>query len=124
MEEGKEFGSGVVDVFELLASEKAGVSKAAATKLKEESDGEKSQDVDTEKQKETERPKARVGRLPGSKNSGKGPKEKITGRVDAKLKDAYIEWSLSERCTMGELIERALVEFQQRHRMQNETGKD
>ena len=123
MAEGKDLGSGVADVFESLASARP-VLPEASTKAKQKSDGEKPQEVGTKKRKEAGRPKARVGRLPGRTNSGTRPKEKITGRVDADLKDAYIDWSLSDRCTMGELIERALVEFHQRNRMQNKTAKD
>ena len=57
---------------------------------------------------------ARLGRPPGRHSGRSSPKEKLTIRIDAKLADAYRDWSWSERCQLGELIEQALRFYQNR----------
>lgn len=59
------------------------------------------------------RPKttARRGRPPGRATGSAPQKEKVTLRVDAGLMEHYREWSWSQRCQLGELVERALTDY-------------
>ncbi len=54
---------------------------------------------------------ARRGRPPGLRTGEGASKEKTTLRLDKPLMDEYRDWSWEERCQMGELVERALVEY-------------
>ena len=54
---------------------------------------------------------ARRGRPPGRRTGSTPNKEKVTLRVDAGLIEHYREWSWSERCQLGELVERALADY-------------
>jgi len=54
---------------------------------------------------------ARRGRPPGRRTGTTPHKEKVTLRVDAGLIEQYREWSWSERCQLGELVERALANY-------------
>lgn len=70
----------------------------------------------TEKPSRASTPVARLGRPPG-RNSGTTPlKKKATLWVSAALMDEYTDWSWDERCNLGELIERALLDYKQRRR--------
>ena len=60
-------------------------------------------------------PGARLGRPPGPRTGEGAPKEKATLRLDKQLMDEYRDWSWEERCQLGELVERALVEYR-KHR--------
>ena len=116
MEKDEEFGSGVVSVFDAIASERKEKPAAAQRPAKshhERSAAGKGKDR-VRSEARAERPKARPGRFPGSKNGP--PKEKITGRIAPELKDAYVDWALEDRCPLSDLMERALTEFYQRHR--------
>lgn len=57
------------------------------------------------------KPSARRGRPPGRLTGSAPHKAKVTLRVDATLMDDYREWSWSERCQLGELVERALANY-------------
>lgn len=57
---------------------------------------------------------ARLGRPPGPRRKPTPPKDKVTLRIDAELLADYREWSWDERCQLGELVERALIEFRKR----------
>jgi uncharacterized protein (DUF4415 family) len=59
---------------------------------------------------------ARLGRPPGKPGKSARPKEKATLRIDAELMSDYRDWSWDERCQLGELVERALADYRQRHR--------
>lgn len=114
----KDIGTGVASVFESIAS---GVSDQEERQQKPKRKGRKikalTQAVEEYKNSAEDgrkRPKARIGRFPGTKNGQ--AKERISGRITQDLKDAYVEWALSDQCAMGDLMERALVEFYQRHR--------
>ena len=114
----EEIGTGVANVFESIAS---GVADQEERQEKPKRKGRKIKafTAAVKEYKEsagdgTERPRARIGRFPGTKNGE--AKERISGRISPDLKDAYVEWALSEQCALGELMERALVEFYQRHR--------
>lgn len=63
------------------------------------------------------KPRARLGRPPGKKTEAEPvEKEKLTLRLNMKLADDYRNWSWEERCQLGELIERAMIDYQRRHR--------
>jgi len=117
MEEKDKFGSGVVSVFDAIASgrDKPKGDKVHSRKSVVEKRGEDWAESTTKEEKPpSERPKARTGRFPGRTN---GPvKEKITGRITPELKDAYVDWALDDRCPLSDLMERALTEFYQRYR--------
>jgi len=117
MEENKKVGSGVVSVFDAIASgrDKPKGDKVRSHKSVVENRGEDRAESTTKKEKPPgERPKARTGRFPGRTN---GPvKEKMTGRITPELKDAYVDWALDDRCPLSDLMERALTEFYQRYR--------
>jgi hypothetical protein len=54
---------------------------------------------------------ARRGRPPGQKPGDAADKEKVTLRLNKELMDDYREWSWEERCQLGELVERALLQY-------------
>ncbi|MHB9063334.1 MAG: hypothetical protein ACYC4B_06050 [Pirellulaceae bacterium] len=118
MEDQEDFGSGVVSVFNAIASQRKGEKKPGDADLSEPvtKTGVPNAQQPTVRNQEKlrSRPTARIGRFPGSKNGM--PKEKITGRIAPELKDAYVDWALDDRCPLSDLMERALTEFYQRHR--------
>jgi hypothetical protein len=118
MEDEKDFGSGVVSVFNAIASQRTGEKKSTDAGSSEPvtKTGAPATQKPTARNQESlrSRPTARIGRFPGSKNGM--PKEKITGRIAPELKDAYVDWALDDRCPLSDLMERALTEFYQRHR--------
>jgi hypothetical protein len=59
---------------------------------------------------------ARRGRPPGRKSGERVPKKKATLWVSASLLEEYVDWSWDERCNIGELIERALLDYKKRRR--------
>ena len=63
------------------------------------------------RQKPQGRVAARRGRPPGQKIGEAADKEKVTLRLNKELMDDYREWSWEERCQLGELVERALVQY-------------
>lgn len=120
MAEGKEF-SGVDDVFASIRSDRPTgsdvlrppSSEGTAKELPKEKRPEKK--VRPSTHAPVERPTARVGRFPGSKNKNRQVQDKISGRIAASLKDKYVDWALTDRCSINELLEKALVEYYQRH---------
>jgi len=60
------------------------------------------------------RRRTRLGRPPGCRRGGGGPKEKVTLRIDAELISQYRDWSWEARCQLGELVERALHAYRSR----------
>jgi uncharacterized protein (DUF4415 family) len=72
----------------------------------------------TDAQKSTaHRPcRARLGRPPGSSTSHMRPKEKVTLRIPSDLIAEYRDWSWEARCQLSELVERALVTYQESRR--------
>jgi hypothetical protein len=116
MAEDDQFGSGVGAVFEAIASERPAEKGPVPSKAAKAPGKAKPPEgtAPPSKQLGEERPAARTGRPPGAKN---GPrKEQITGRITSELRNAYVNWSFEERCSLSDLIERALTEFYQRHR--------
>lgn len=60
------------------------------------------------------RPPKRAGEAaPGLTSAA--DKEKVTLRLSKELMDEYREWSWQERCQLGELVERALVQYRTQH---------
>ena len=57
--------------------------------------------------------RARLGRPPGNTTQHPGPKEKVTLRIPSDLIAEYRDWSWEARCQLSELVERALVTYQQ-----------
>ena len=55
---------------------------------------------------------ARRGRPPGQKAGEPVLREKVTLRLSAELMAEYRDWSWEERCQLGELVERALTQYQ------------
>lgn len=124
MEEGTEF-SGVESVFSDLASESTnperGSVKAARNPEKLVASGDVKATAPEFKEPPAStpamrRPKSRIGRPPGRKSSSGPGKEKATAYITADMKDAYIDWAYEERCSIGELMERALIEYHSRNR--------
>lgn len=68
------------------------------------------------KRKSRHRSATRLGRPPGRPGTKTKSKDKVTLRIDAAIMSDYREWSWEERCQLGELVERALVEYRRRHR--------
>jgi uncharacterized protein (DUF4415 family) len=66
------------------------------------------------RQKPQARPQARRGRPPGQRAGEAAEKEKVTLRLPKELMDDYREWSWEERCQLGELVERALIQYRKR----------
>lgn len=60
--------------------------------------------------------KARLGRPPGQREPKQTPKKKTTLRLCAQLMADYRDWSWDARCQLGELVERALVDYRDRRR--------
>lgn len=118
MAEDEEFGSGVASVFDAIASDRKAepVSPRPAQKRRTvDSPPAKSFPATSVPLPTGSLAKPRTGRFPGSKN---GPrKSKLTGRVPEELRQAYIDWAFDDRCSLSELIERALTEFHQNHRV-------
>jgi hypothetical protein len=56
-------------------------------------------------------PRARLGRPPGNSVQPVGPKEKVTLRIPCELIAEYRDWSWEARCQLGELVERALLNY-------------
>jgi uncharacterized protein (DUF4415 family) len=57
---------------------------------------------------------ARRGRPPGKKAGDGEGKEKVTLRLGKELMDEYRDWSWDEHCQLGELVERALIQYRSR----------
>jgi uncharacterized protein (DUF4415 family) len=57
---------------------------------------------------------ARRGRPPGKKAGEGANKEKVTLRLGKELMDEYRDWSWDEHCQLGELVERALIQYRSR----------
>lgn len=64
---------------------------------------------------EPERLSSRRGRPLGRKPGTMPLKQKTSVWLSASLIARYREWSWEDRCNLGELIERALVEYRRRH---------
>lgn len=60
-------------------------------------------------------PRARTGRPPGSQNSER-PRVKATIRLDPTIKADFIDWSYERRCSLGDLLEQAVMEFHRRQK--------
>jgi uncharacterized protein (DUF4415 family) len=58
---------------------------------------------------------ARRGRPPGQRAGEAADKEKVTLRLNKEMMDDYREWSWEERCQLGELVERAMLQYR-KHR--------
>ena len=125
MADGKEF-SGVDDVFDSIRSDEQSESDVLKPTDPEVGANEAARGNEWEKTNQplsktkVERPKARVGRFPGSKNKDGPVQDKISGRISASLKDKYVDWALTDRCSINELLEKALAEYYQRHRTAGE----
>ncbi len=63
---------------------------------------------------------ARRGRPPGPKATVALPKEKVTLRLGKDLMDDYRDWSWEARCPLGELVERALLQYR-KHRARSKS---
>lgn len=70
---------------------------------------------DKPRQKPQGRIAARRGRPPGQKLGEATDKEKVTLRLNKELMDDYRDWSWEERCQVGELVEKALLQYR-KHR--------
>jgi len=124
MADDDQFGSGVAEVFAAIASQQkaepaqpapAQSGRARKTPLPREGT------TPPNDPQPAVQPVARTGRYPGKKN---GPlKQKVTARIPSELRNAYVNWSFEERCSVSELIERGLTEFYQRHRATVENEK-
>ena len=55
--------------------------------------------------------RARLGRPSGRGRCSKGPKEKVTLRINVDLIACYRDWSWEKRCQLGELVEQALATY-------------
>lgn len=120
--EDKEFGSGVASVFDAIASgSKAEPTQSAVESSRQSRKSALPEAITAPPNDPRARRLARMGRQPGAKQGA--PKEKITGRISAELRNAYVDWSFADRCSLSELIERALTEFYQRHRATVESEK-
>ncbi|MCA9214520.1 MAG: hypothetical protein KDB27_15720 [Planctomycetales bacterium] len=128
MPDSKDFGQGVNDFFDSIKSEAESVSTmipAVVTPTKQKPSPPKANPKPKQSVEELDRPKARAGRMPGRKNSKNNePMEKITGRISVALKDEYVEWSLDDRVPLNDLVERALIEFHQRYRLQEQNASE
>ena len=71
--------------------------------------------IDKPRQKPQGRIAARRGRPPGQKPGEAADKEKVTLRLNKELMDDYRDWSWEERCQVGELVEKALLQYR-KHR--------
>ena len=60
--------------------------------------------------------RARLGRPPAKGTRYRGPKEKVTLRIPSNLIAEYRDWSWEARCQLSELVERALVNYQESYR--------
>lgn len=58
--------------------------------------------------------KARIGRPPGVKTGNSEPKTKASLWINAALMERYRSRSWQEQCQIGELIERALADYEKR----------
>jgi hypothetical protein len=67
--------------------------------------------VKTTATKKRQRVRARTGRPPGVASGTRSYKIKASMHVSAELIDYYRDWSWDARCTLGELIERAMVAY-------------
>lgn len=67
--------------------------------------------ADKPRPKPQARTQARRGRPPGRRAGEAADKEKVTLRLSRELMDEYRDWSWEERCQLGELVERALVQY-------------
>ena len=63
------------------------------------------------------RMEARRGRPVGRRISGPSSTEKVTLRISRHLVAEYRDWSWDARCDLSHLVERALDEYRDRHRM-------
>jgi hypothetical protein len=61
--------------------------------------------------KKTEIVRARVGRPPGAASGTRPQKGRATMYINQALLDYYRDWSWDARCSLGELIERAMVAY-------------
>jgi hypothetical protein len=121
MAEDEPFGSGVASVFDAIASDREGKPASPAPRPRPRKEAPATVPAPAYEQGEGARPVARIGRFPGSKN---GPrKEKITSRITPEMKDSFVKWALDDHCSLQDLVERALIEFFQRHRASREVGK-
>jgi hypothetical protein len=59
---------------------------------------------------------ARTGRPPGKRPKNQRVRSKTSIWVTADVMSRYRDWSWEERCHLGELIERALVDYEKRNR--------
>ena len=75
---------------------------------------------DKPKQKAPGRIAARRGRPPGQKPGEAADKEKVTLRLNKELMDDYRDWSWEERCQVGELVEKALIQYR-KHRIRQKS---
>lgn len=64
------------------------------------------------------RTQARRGRPPGRKAGEAVDKEKVTLRLSKELMDDYRDWSWEERCQLGELVERAMIQYRKQRSRQ------
>lgn len=112
MDNDSQFGNGVGDVFDAIASTPKSIPKQPMGRR----DPAPAPPTQTQKGSEdmTTNRSLRAGRLPGRQNGP--PKMKVTGRVSHELRNAYVDWAFDDRCTLSDLIDRALNEFYQRHR--------
>src|SRR5688572_9797445 len=62
-----------------------------------------------------EKARARVGRPPGVTSRTRPQKGRATMYVNQALLDYYRDWSWDARCSLGELIERAMVKYKETH---------
>jgi uncharacterized protein (DUF4415 family) len=60
--------------------------------------------------------RARLGRPPGNTRRETVPKEKVTLRIPSDLIAEYRDWSWEARCQLSELVEQALVTYQESRR--------
>ena len=106
---------------DLLSNEpEAGTSPPAPKSAKRPAEKEKhdsSQRIEESQEPapEAKRLSSRRGRPLGRKPGTTPLKEKTSVWLSASLIARYREWSWEERCNLGELVERALVEYQRRN---------
>ena len=68
--------------------------------------------------------RARMGRPPNRKPGDHPLRQKATLWVSAELMADYRDWTWTERCSLGELVERAMSDYRRRRRRPVNSGTE